>query len=85
MYVQLSINRFAQNVYVYYTYGWCCSQKVVPFNKEIKNLGSQLAPQKVMANFEFALVQSLELQFQVLRFKAAFFTFFSACGGRSSS
>ena len=65
-------------MYSYYAYGWCCSQKVVPFNKEIQNLGSQLAPQKVMTNFEFALVQSLELQFPSSEIQGCFFTFFSA-------
>ena len=39
--VKLVVNRFAQNVYdSYYAYGWCCSQKVVPFNK---NSESRLA------------------------------------------
>ena len=69
--VMLVVNRFAQNVYVYYAYGWCCSQKVVP-----QNLGSQLASQKVMASFELALVQSLVLQFPSSEIQGCFFHFF---------
>ena len=84
--VKVVVNRFAQIVYVYYAYGWCCSQKVVPFNKEIQSLGSQLAPQKVMANFELALVQSLVLQFPNSEIQGCFFHFFQHLhGGRSSS
>ena len=74
--VKLVVNRFGQNVYVYYAYGWCCSQKVVPFYKEIQSLGSQLTPQKVMANFEIALVQSLELQFPSSEIQGRVFHFF---------
>ena len=69
--VKLVVNRFAQNVYVYYAYGRCCSQKVVP-----QNLGSQLASQKVMASFELALVQSLVLQFPNSEIQGCFFHFF---------
>ena len=74
--VKLVVNRFGQNVYVYYAYGWCCSQKIVPFYKEIQSLGSQLTPQKVMANFEIALVQSLELQFPSSEIQGRVFHFF---------